>query len=207
MPSIMPVRRNVLYRVPAAAVATGTTFDSTTKSTHITLDATKLIATSIAGSGNGTIAFSTTSHTTGKFYVEFTLTTKVTAAGFDAIGLAGASFPVDTATFLGQGNSLGFYDDGTTQGAAASAGNSYVQGNVVCLAVDLGTGSIWRRINGGSWLGSGAAGDPFAGTNPGGESITGAVFLAITAQASGDVWTLNAGSTFAFTPPVGYGNW
>lgn len=198
----------------SASVAAGTTFDSTSKSTHITLDITKLIATSGVGSTNGTDVFSSVSHSTGKFYAEFTLTTSV--AGSCAMGLVNGSFVADAGVFLGgNANGVSCYNDGSYYGASVgfTGGTgtigTYTSGDVISMAVDIGGGLIWWRKNSGLWFGlPSVAGDPAAGTN--GNVISGLgtpVRAAVELAGSGGVWTANFSGGFSFSVPSLYVNW
>lgn len=185
-----------------------TTFDPSNKSTHITLSGGNLVATSGAGSGNATSVRSVASHTTGKFYCEFTLTTG--SAGSDGCGICNSSFVFDGPAFLGGNTAVGgsYFNDNSINGIAGITGaGTFTSGDVIGMAVDVGAALIWFRKNGGLWNADAVA-NPAIGTNGGGVSAAGALFAAVEGEVSGNVWTANFGATaYAQTPPIGFGNW
>jgi hypothetical protein len=192
------------------STAATTTWNPSTKSTQITLSGGNLVATSSAGTG--ACAFSVASQSTGKYYMEWTLTTKTGGAGTAGVGLANSSFPVDSGLFLGQNSDgIGCFDDGTIYLNGVSSGGvgaTFTSGDVVCMAIDA-TGDLgWWRKNGGNWNNNGAA-NPATGANGINiAAITGALFVATELESNLSVCTANFGATaYAQTPPSGFGNW
>jgi len=195
-----------------AAAAATTTWDPSNKSTKITLSGGNLIATSGASAGAATAVRSVASHSTGKYYGEFTMTTK-TASDSTCIGLVNASYAIDGASFIGQtANGMGYWDaneyvlNNLTTHPTGTA--TYTTGDVISMAVDTTARLVWFRKNGGNWIGT-TSGDPAAGTNGFDISaLTGALYAAVEEEVSGMVWTANFGATaYAQAVPSGYGNW
>lgn len=186
-----------------------TTFDPSNKSTHITLSGGNLVSTSGAGSSNSTAVRSVASHSTGKFYCEFTLTSG-TPGGNDGCGLCNGSFVIDGGSFLGNNsNSCSYFNGGSYFGisGAAAAPGSQSSGDIIGMAVDAGAALIWFRRNGGQWNSDGLA-NPATGAGGGTFTISGALFAAVEGEVSGDTWTANfGGSAYANAAPSGFGNW
>jgi hypothetical protein len=165
------------------------------------------------GTVNGVGARSATVKTAGKYYFETTVT--LTNGQTDAVGL------------LESGGTFGEMVGGTKCLAALKATGAVwsnnvntgrvigaiANGDVICVAVDLTADKGWIRRNNGLWLGL-ALGicDPVAGT--GSVQLAAlpafgpAVAFGGTGTAAGATMVPNFGATpYAFTPPVGYGNW
>lgn len=199
----------------SAGVAVSTTaFDPSNKSTHITLSGANLIATSGVGSTNATNVGSVASHTSGKYYAEFTLTTKAGGASTAGVGVGNGTFAPD-GTFLGgtSTQSCALYDDGTAAGQTSGTltGLSFVQGNIIGMALDIGAKKIWWRVNGGNWNNSATA-DPATNTeglNIGDVIDTNSTIKAyVEGEVNTDVWTANfGGSAYGAAAPSGFGNW
>lgn len=197
--------------VAGSASVAATTFNPSNTSSHITLSGGNLVATSIAGATTaGTNVLSIASHTSGKYYAEFTLTTKVGGAEHEGIGIAISTYIADTG-FLGAANTMAVYDDGHVFRNGADFGalsTTFVQGDVVSMALDIGNLLIWFRTNGGNWNNNVAA-DPATGANGITVSPLSAPFIAgVEGDTSGDVWTANFGATsYAQSVPSGFTNW
>lgn len=199
---------------PIVLASTGsatTTFDSGNKSANITLSGGNLVAACNSTNTNGNVVRSVASHSSGKYYAEFTLGTVVTVGGM-GFGLINASQSV-TAQYLGDtgNNSIGAYGQGTVFRNNSNVGTfsaGCISGDVICMAVDLTNQSIWWRKNGGNWNNSGVA-DP--ATNTGGLSITllaAPLFAAVDLETNTESGTANFGATaYAQTAPSGFGNW
>jgi len=204
-----------------APAGSTTTFDPSHESSHIALSGGNLIATSGSGSSNGTNVVSVGSDSTGKHFVEFTLTTKTGGAGTAGVGLINTNFLAGCGgtcvgvQYLGADeNDIANYDDGTVLRNGANQGTitSFGQGDVIDMAVDLDAQLVWFRVNGGNWNNSGSA-DPTTGT--GGYSLATLaaasgypLYAAVEGESNGDVWTGNFGATsYAHAAPSGFGNW
>ncbi len=173
---------------------TVSTFDAATLSPTMALSGGDLVATS---SGLFGIAGTNSAQDSGKFYAKFTLTTKVGGAGFQGVGVFDQTFNnlnvPGGATAVGQTtNGLAFFSDNEVfyNNAAISHLVTFVQGDVVEVALDIDNRAIWFRVNGGNWNNSGSA-NPV--TNTGGITL-GAVmgpklFLAVEGDTAGDKWT------------------
>lgn len=186
-----------------------TTFDPANHSAGVTLSGGNLVATANTTNTNGQIARAIASHSTGKYYNEFVVTTA--PGGNLAPGIINGSQSV-TNTFLGGtgNNSIGWYKNGQVflNNSAVTTISAFVQGNTIEMAVDLGNTNIWFRVLGGNWNNNGTANPA---TNTGGISIsviTTPVFPAVDVEDNNDAFTANfGGSAYADTPPSGFGNW
>lgn len=155
---------------------------------------------------------------TGKFYVEFTMDL-VNGSGtsdWDAIGMS----CVDDISFNGHNTDGSRHMGLTTQSFRWNRDgafyynypnvnqniNTWGQGDVVQIAIDIGNSLFWGRVNGGNWNNSGTA-DPATGT--GGISLTGGlygpVFPYYGFSVAGGQCTMNCGdSTFVDKAPSGF---
>jgi hypothetical protein len=154
---------------------------------------------------------STTSHATGKCYAELvfgagggvvvTGLTDITTVLSNYLGASGVGAGVQpnqpvilhSVMTLPSGGSDGF---GTP---------SFVNGDVLQIAVDFGAGKIWFGKNG-TWANSG---NPATGANPT-ASFTAplSLYLAVSVYFSGDVVTLRTlASQITYTVPTGFVTW
>lgn len=203
---------------PAGAVAAGdtTTWDPSNIGAGLTLSNGNL---TVAYSSEGSIARSTTSHTTGKYYVEITAT-GVSGSAFGAVGILNGSQTLSN-DYLGDapGNSAGLQAGGIKYFNNANWPQPYnggfAQGNVVQVAVDVGNQLLWIAINGGTYNpngtgspgnpGSGTGGTNFATTSP---ALSTPWFIGVSPNNAGDSFTANFGATaFSYTAPSGFGKW
>lgn len=75
-------------------------------------------------------------------------------------------------------------------------------GNVVQIAINFSTGSVWFGLNG-TWVG-----DPVAGTGAAYTGLTGTLYPCGSSNTVGASLQLNVlASEFAYTPPSGYSAW
>jgi hypothetical protein len=165
----------------------------------------KITATSTANDSGRSVA----SHTSGKFYAEFTIGAGTVNSGF---GVACDLMP--NTEYVSQnglhsmgtfGTSWSSVSGGTTTAPALVAGRTYG------VAVDVGNGKIWLLdITGGTgqWKANATA-NPATNVNGAGFAFTDpAIFIAVTVATNGDNSTFNFGATaYAGTPPSGFGNW
>lgn len=189
-----------------AIVSAATTWDSGNKGSGITLSGGDLVAT---GSASNSVVKSTTSHSTGKYYYEATITNfagaeylfGIASTGFSLA--AGDMYTTTTACCVRAGDAIYF------NGAALSGFLAGTTGDVMGFAIDLDALLFWANRNGGAWTNSG---NPAAGT--GGASIAalsgGPWFAAccLPHATTFNVLTANfGGSAYGQTPPAGFGNW
>lgn len=202
----LPFPMSMIGKGAAGGGGGATTWNLTDNSSIITRSNGNLTATeggSASGSGDGLRA--TTSRSSGKLYFEITLTTDVSAQ--ESMGIAKS-----TASLVS--NSLGADADGwgiiigsggalVNNGAPVQFGGAGDAGDVYGFAVDL-TGLLLYVSKNGSFLFSG---NPTVGS--GGTTIAaGSWFPAASLFGSGDVVTLNVGTTaFNTSPPSGYSAW
>lgn len=159
---------------------------------------------------------STTSHTSGKYYLEHTVDADdgLSAMG---VGVCNGSF-----TFSGQGvglnnNSTAYYDSAATFLNSVDTGTtniSYTTADIIREAVDIDNQRIWwsRRRSGvdGPWN-TGVGGTPNPITNTGGLdiSVLGAtLYLCAEVETSGEQFTTNFGATsFVGAVPTAFVPW
>jgi hypothetical protein len=154
------------------------------------------VTTGTVGGSNcrGTIAM-----TSGKFYWEFTPTSNGSIADL-GISIFPGSDPKNGTLYTYQADTGNKY---STAGGAVSFGATYTTNDVIGIAYDANTGSIWWAKNGVFQ----ASGDPAAGTNAAYTGITGNVFPFISDRNVGGtcVVACNFGQRpFVYTPPVGF---
>jgi hypothetical protein len=186
------------------------TWDGSHKSTNFTLSGGNLTATATGTNTNGQNTRSTTSHSSGKYYIELSLTTVAVAADY-AFGIANSSQANDNS-FLGDGTQNGYAWYIVSQVVFNNANVHTIQscgaGHVAQMAIDTGAKLVWFNCDNGNWNNN-AANDPAAGS--GGfdfSALTGAYFIALEMEDNTDASTVNFGATsFSFTPPSGFGNW
>jgi hypothetical protein len=185
-------------------------FDPSNKGTDVTLSSGNLSATNTSASNVYETARSTTSHSSGKFYIEFTINVRA-ANNAVLLGFANASSGLNNYISndnngVGSYNSIIALNNGSIGGTAG-----FVQGDIVDMAVDIGASLVWYRTNSGSWN-SGAGADPATGI--GGANFVamaaGPYFAAVSMNGSGNNNQVTAnfgGTAYSFTPPSGFGNW
>ena len=148
-------------------------------------------------SGQSLIRNSTLGITTGKFYCEMTVV-NVTSVSL--------GFAIYSASALGVENgsqSRGYFHDGQkySNGSLSAYGNSYTNGDVIGIAIDLDNSKIWFSKNGTFQ----ASGDPVAGTNAAFTDVTSNTWF-VTIQG-GDAYSAAANfgqQPFTYTPPSGF---
>ena len=188
----------------------GTAFDPANKAAAITLSNGNLTAAGSGGTTQPGTVRTVQSHASSKYYAEFTCNS--VSGGKIGIGILNASQVIGgSGNGLGSSsNSVGYYSDSNiyAQGYAVIGGIvSFATGDNISMAVNVGTQQIWWRKNGGLWNASAGA-DPSTGTGATSFSfLTGAVFIGVECEQSGDTVTANFGATsYAYTAPSGYGN-
>lgn len=209
---ILPAQAStVITRGTASAQAYGFARNATggTPTQTVTWNATDYFG-GVTVSGGGTTATTTgsgggirgtTSHSSGKYYLEI----KVTPAGsinYSSFGLAPSTW---SSGYIGNTSGkgiLGYFGSWAFEPGGAGAGVTLATGNILGIAVDFGAGKMWFSKNG-TWM---ASGNPSAGTNPALSSVSGTLFPACFSDTSGLVGVLTAGA-FSYTPPTGFSAW
>ena len=185
---------------------------------NATLSFTNRTATSITSGVTWTR--STTSHTSGKYYVEYKVVNCTGGIGGNyacnmglvngsysgAYGLGGATDSVGTFA-PGDGT---YYFNATHSGVGTTG---VVNGDYVGMAIDLDNNRLWTRLNNGPWLGSVSGGNP--ATNSGGFDISGIskpIYIGCGfSTSSGYICEMNFGvlgtATYKFSVPSGFGVW
>lgn len=185
-----------------------TTWNPLDKDTLVTLSATNHTAT-ITTTGSNSGVRGTTSHAAGKWYLEYSanvIGTFHSHRGFATAAQILTNF--DTTHSFGM-NEAGGLDTPT----GGSLGDP--TGHVIGVAIDIGVGKWWVRLDNGAWMGVSTTSDPVAGTN--GSDYT-SIIPAATAifpclmgfSNAGHIvaCTINCGdSAFANPAPAGYTKW
>jgi hypothetical protein len=139
-----------------------------------------------------------------------------------AIGIASLGSHTITANFTGEDPvSVALWPHGTTacnaymNAVATNIGNDLQAstGQVWAMAVDMDASPVklwWKNITTGTGWNNSGTNDPAAGTGAyTGSGLSGAPYcISVDIYAVTDALTLNAGgSSYAATPPSGFGNW
>lgn len=177
-----------------------TSFNSASAVT-VTLTNSNLTATSTGTSASVQSIDFFPSGSANKFYFEYTLQSAVAANDF--YGVAGPGYVYALTNYAGCLVTSGtIYTNGGSSGIALGA---FVNGDVLCCAVDLARNQIWFRKNAGNWNNSATANPAISA---GSISIGGfSAFFAPSCRfsASGSAITANFGaSTFAQAAPSGF---
>lgn len=148
----------------------------------------------------------TGSVTGGQYYAELTLNVANSAVQLGIINASGSQ-----SNYLGSNTSTAFgwvLNNGSVYGGTSPADPGTVSASGIgCMAVDFNLRLFWFRVNGGSWYGSGSAGNPATGLRGCSFSplTTGPFFPAVCTNATGDEGTINFGaSSFTYTAPAGF---
>jgi len=145
-------------------------------------------------------AFSTFAVTTGKWYIEGTVTNLVADA---LIGIASGSLP--TGSYLGSTSTswsyAGTYGSKWNSNNYTAYGSTFTTNDVIGVAFDADTGKLWFSKNG-VWQSSG---DPASGTNPAFTVAIGASYFFGVSGGSAGSWSCNFGQRpFAYSAPSGF---
>jgi hypothetical protein len=207
------VPTGVSFTTDAAAVTLA--WDPAKKNAGITLSNGNLTATTPANAVYASILASGAGKTTGKYYFEVT----ITAMNPDGQGIGFGNASADlTAQGGSTVNSVGWRRNGSIShnNSVYATIQTFAQGDVVAMAVDLDAKLVWfRNKTGGTtnnWNNSGTA-NPATGTGgitgtPSPGLAAGPYFPEATLEIAGDVFTANFGATaYAMTPPALFLNW
>ena len=201
------------------SLTAGTTYDSMTDSPTVSSASVAnyavvnplLISALTYSNGNLTITNSTASWynarttmpfpSTGKFYYEQICTSGVNC--WAGIGNSNTFLTGNPAGY--DANSYGYQNDGQkiTNSSASAYGTSYTTNDVIGVAFDAATGSVWFSKNG-TWQNSGV---PASGTGYAFTGITGTIYPIFSSSGSGAtvVQSYNFGQRpFTYTPPSGF---
>lgn len=203
---------NERYRGPVlSGTPAGVAFDTGSALGGVALTNSNLTATSTSASLG--FARSTTSHSSGKYYLEMTCTNDPGSATFgvgvvDTTYTAGVSFIGSDTHSTAYYNTNGRFFNNADQ--TAMSGVTYTTSDVVRVCIDLDNRKIWWTKNGAATFSpSNLTGDPAANTG-GGDLSTFAtnVYVAVDFEGSNTAaFTVNFGPTFTFTAPSGFGAW
>jgi len=143
----------------------------------------------------------------GKYYFEYTITA-VSSSNYFYLGVAGSTY-TGFASYLGKtSDSWAFQWNGASSvktnndvNTTVSTAGSISANDVIQVAIDLGTGSIWWGRNN-TWV----QGDPSAGTGASYTNLTGTILPGFAVYSNGgDKIAANFGQRpFSYTPPTGY---
>lgn len=183
-----------------------TTWNASDKDAAITLSNTNHTASTTGGDAG---VRGTTSHASGKWYLEYTA---ITNGGLrDIRGFASATQALNTNTMT---TGFGCNDAGSMTVNGGSAAGSPA-GHTLQMAIDIDAGKVWLRLDGGTWNGNGGA-SPDPATGASGSDYTSLVaahialfpFCVMLDFGAVPTTTLNAGdSAFANAPPSGFTAW
>ena len=200
-------------RVACSTTGTTATWNPADKSAQITLSGGNLIATDTSTGDSG--VRSATSHSGGKWYIEWTSGSTFTGAntnvGICTIGapLAGVGNTTANAFLLQQGGSGAVWFNGSQAGLPQIG--QFFTNRIAGMAIDLVNMRGWFRVDGASglnyWNGN-ASYDP--ATNTGGVDISAlfpsnAAYPVFTSNGNGSICTIN--STFTYAAPSGFNPW
>ena len=142
------------------------------------------------------------SFSTGKFYWEYTVT--ITGGSAHCVGWCNSVQP--TSNQVGRtttGHGWGYHATGRIyHNNTYDSVDTYSQGNIIMIAIDLAAGKLWFGVNG-TWLDSG---DPGAGTGEQRNDINNLpLFPATSTYEGSQVGTANFGaSAFSYSVPSGF---
>lgn len=208
------------------SVTAGVTYDSMLDVPTLTsaTNANFPVLNVVAGLGNGTYSDGNLAYlngvnatwksgvasmgvTSGKYYFEYTIAAVSNSSNF-YLGVAGSTYN-GFASYLGRtSDSWAFQWNGASSvktnndvSTTVSTAGSISVNNVIQVAIDLGTGSIWWGRNN-TWV----QGDPFAGTGASFTNLTGTILPAFAVYSNGgDKIAANFGQRpFSYTPPTGF---
>jgi hypothetical protein len=185
----------------------------TGKTAGVTLSGGGLIMTANAGLANNNGAQSSTSHTAGKYYTELRLSTLAGTSPQVGFGIGNSSFSLDSVYLGGDANSYSLYCQNGAfyhNGPLYNYGVNMVTGDVIGLALDLTNLHLFMRYNNNFWNAASGT-DPTDPADANAIAVTAGtwfIYVSVQANSDGSVMTVNFGATtYAFTPPVGYGAW
>jgi hypothetical protein len=202
---LLPLSGQAQLPIPATLLSTGFVslqWNASDKNANITLSAGDRTGTSAGANTTWYSARGTTSHASGKQYLEVIATT---AVGGVMIGVATSSASIADNNYIGNDASGWGYlsADGQKYNNATPAafGATYGAGVVIGIAIDIDAGKLWWAKNN-VWQ---ASGNPATGANPAYTGVTGTLFPAASAFNTSDAFTFPSANTYA--PPSGFSTW
>ena len=191
----------------AAAGAGGVTWNPADKGADVSLSGGDLTAT-LTGTVTNTVVRGTTSHATGvagKYYFEGVRNS--TGASYPYLGICNAALPFTATTgnaapgvFAVAGNNFFCYGNG----ASVNTGQTWANGDIEMVAVDMATLKIWFGRNG-TWFNSG---NPGAGTGQIFTISADTYFPMVNCRATGVGITARfASASWGFAAPSGFVQW
>jgi hypothetical protein len=159
--------------------------------------------------GIGSMVVASLANSTGKRYFEVRMDA-VFGAGTPTVGVAQSNA---SSSQVGGGPTV-TTNRNSDWGLLANSGNKYYSGiptaygtslvtnDILTVAVDLDSDSIWWGKNG-TWF---AGGNPSAGTGAAFTNVQDAVYPAVT-NSEGSKVTANFAGPFQYTPPTGFQPW
>ncbi len=180
------------------------TWNPNDKGSSITLSNKNNVATKSGSNSDYTNSGirSTIGKSSGKWYFEYVYT-EDGGSNWPVVGVGNLS--ANMSDHVGSDtNSWGIYaQDGYKyhNDVGSSYGTSFVQGDIIGVALDMDNGKVWFSKNG-TWMNSG---DPAAGTNEAFSGLTGTIYAFIVVHQPSSIWTANFGATgLTYTPPSGF---
>ena len=165
------------------------------------------LRSSAGGTANAIEAVGTIAPTTGKYYAEFTLNASPQLSNqYPAIGIIGIDLNITGGNNLGDSSFFGYLPNGEKKkgGTTSSYGNTFTNGDVIGIAMDLDNQKIWFSKNG-TYQDSG---DPAAGSDAAFTDLVAGTqyrFCVSHAGSSATDVTMNAGqSAFSTAAPTGF---
>ncbi|HPN96254.1 MAG TPA: tail fiber domain-containing protein, partial [Candidatus Moranbacteria bacterium] len=175
------------------------TWNPSDKNAAITLSNGDLTATSANGLHKSVRA--TIGKSSGKWYWEYTAGA-IASGGYSYLGV-GTTAALLTTYVGNDAEGYSYCPQGNTwHGAVSTSGvSTFVQNDVIGVAVDLDEDKVWWSKNG-TWQ---ASGDPETGANGRYTGLTGTFYPMVGLYTTGNSVTANFGdSAFSYTPPTGF---
>jgi len=162
------------------------------------------LRTSAGGTSNAIEAVTQIGPSAGKYYAEFTLNAAPQLSNqYPVIGVIGADLNITGGNNVGNSTYRGYIPNGTISGGA-SYGDTFGNGDVIGVALDLDNQKIWFSKNG-TYQNSG---DPAAGSNAAFTNLTDGLFYRFCISHAGSTATDVTGnfgaSAFATAAPTGF---
>ena len=184
-------------------------FSPINKSTNITLSDGNLLASS-SGSGDTFPVMATICPESSKWYAEFEMV-EADNTVYVGVGNSSETARIAGATFTNVvvGRAAGYqngvsYRSGTgdiwTGGSSSAYGSTFTTNDIIGVALDADTGSVWFSKNG-TFQNSG---NPAAGTGAAATGLTGPFCFSMSIYTTDDVRANFGQSAFTYTPPTGF---
>ena len=165
------------------------------------------LRSSAGGTANAIEAIGTIAPATGKYYAEFTLNASPQLSNqYPAIGIIGIDLNITGGNNLGNSSFFGYLPDGDKKkgGTTSSYGDTFTNGDIIGIALDLDNQKIYFSKNG-TYQDSG---DPAAGSNAAFTDLVAGTHYRLCVSHAGSTATdvtMNAGqSSFNTAAPSGF---